>query len=233
MTGLLRNADVVVMSSYAPLLAKIGSTQWTPDLIWFDNTRVYGSPSYHVQAMYSRNRPDVVFPIKVEPPLYAVAGLAQKEGEIILAVANPGGEAVAAEIDLRGVVRVAPEAKSVVLTSAGPDDENTLEAPAQVAPREGMEKIAGTGTQLQLYQQAGCRVLGIDPSPAMANKARIKLGAEAGVVLGDAIRMPFASASVDLALMSLMLHELPESVRFGLFLLKASNQTMRTNTLAF
>lgn len=56
LTGLERNSDIVVMSSYAPLFAKIGSTQWTPDLIWFDNTSVYGTPSYYVQKMFSRNK---------------------------------------------------------------------------------------------------------------------------------------------------------------------------------
>jgi alpha-L-arabinofuranosidase len=68
MTGLLRNADVVRMAAYAPLFAKEGSTQWRPDLIWFDNTRVYGSPSYHVQALFSRNRPDIVLPVSVTQP---------------------------------------------------------------------------------------------------------------------------------------------------------------------
>ncbi len=67
MTGLLRNSDVVAMSSYAPLFAKAGAWQWAPDLIWFDNTRVYGTPSYHVQALFSRNRPDVVLPVALEP----------------------------------------------------------------------------------------------------------------------------------------------------------------------
>lgn len=33
--------DEVVMSSYAPLFAKAGATQWTPDLIWFDNSEAY------------------------------------------------------------------------------------------------------------------------------------------------------------------------------------------------
>jgi alpha-L-arabinofuranosidase len=65
MTGLLRNADVVLMAAYAPLFAKDGNTQWAPDLIWFNNTQVYGSPSYHVQAMYGRNRPDMTFPTQV------------------------------------------------------------------------------------------------------------------------------------------------------------------------
>src|SRR5690606_11982698 len=44
MTGLVRNSDVVTMSAYAPLLAKVGASQWAPDLIWFDNTRAYGTP---------------------------------------------------------------------------------------------------------------------------------------------------------------------------------------------
>ncbi|MGN1098260.1 MAG: alpha-L-arabinofuranosidase C-terminal domain-containing protein, partial [Clostridia bacterium] len=55
MTGLERNADIVRLASYAPLLAKEGYTQWTPDLIWFNNTDVYGSPDYWVQYMYSNN----------------------------------------------------------------------------------------------------------------------------------------------------------------------------------
>jgi alpha-L-arabinofuranosidase len=68
MTGLWRNADVVRMACYAPLLAKEGSTQWRPDLIWFDNTRVYGTPSYHVQRLFSCNRPDEVLPVRLTQP---------------------------------------------------------------------------------------------------------------------------------------------------------------------
>jgi alpha-L-arabinofuranosidase len=66
MSGLLRHADVVAMASYAPLLAKAGRTQWEPDLIWFDNQRVLRTASYHVQALYSQNRPNRVLPTRVE-----------------------------------------------------------------------------------------------------------------------------------------------------------------------
>ena len=52
MTGLERNADVVVMSSYAPLFAHVDAWQWTPDLIWCDNLNIYGTPSYYVQKMF-------------------------------------------------------------------------------------------------------------------------------------------------------------------------------------
>ena len=60
MTGLERNSDVVVMASYAPLFNRVGWSQWTPDLIWFDASRVYGTPSYYVQKMFSTNLGDVI-----------------------------------------------------------------------------------------------------------------------------------------------------------------------------
>lgn len=68
MTGLLRNADLVTLTAYAPLFARAGHTQWEPDLIWFDATRVYGTPSYYVQQLYSRNRPDAALPVRVTQP---------------------------------------------------------------------------------------------------------------------------------------------------------------------
>jgi alpha-L-arabinofuranosidase len=68
MTGLVRNADVVHMASYAPLFARVGFTQWRPDLIWFDGTRVVGSPSYHVQALFARHRGDMVLPSTLDAP---------------------------------------------------------------------------------------------------------------------------------------------------------------------
>lgn len=58
MTGLERNADVVWMASYAPLFANSEAWQWTPDLIWADSSRVFGTPSYFVQQMFMRNRGD-------------------------------------------------------------------------------------------------------------------------------------------------------------------------------
>lgn len=47
-----RNADVVSMTSYAPLLAKEGFTQWNPDLIYFNNTDVKPTINYEVQKLF-------------------------------------------------------------------------------------------------------------------------------------------------------------------------------------
>lgn len=79
LTGLLRNADVVTMSCYAPLLAREGFVQWTPDMIWFDAARVMPTPTYHVQRMYSANRPDRMLP-SVFSGNRAVAGSAGRAG---------------------------------------------------------------------------------------------------------------------------------------------------------
>lgn len=48
-----RNADVVNMVSYAPLLAKEGHIQWKPDLIYFNNKEVKLTVNYYVQQLFS------------------------------------------------------------------------------------------------------------------------------------------------------------------------------------
>lgn len=55
LTSVERNGDVVSMTSYAPLLAKEGHTQWRPDLIYFNNTEVKPTVDYYVQKMYGQN----------------------------------------------------------------------------------------------------------------------------------------------------------------------------------
>ncbi|MFI2363364.1 alpha-L-arabinofuranosidase C-terminal domain-containing protein [Promicromonospora sp. NPDC019610] len=56
MTAVERNSDVVRLSSYAPLLARVGSTQWLPDLVYFTDGEVLPSASYHVQRMMAEVR---------------------------------------------------------------------------------------------------------------------------------------------------------------------------------
>lgn len=69
MTGMERNADVVVMASYAPLFANVNYKRWNPDLINFDSARVFGTPSYYVQKLFSENRGDVVLPVDLQAPV--------------------------------------------------------------------------------------------------------------------------------------------------------------------
>lgn len=57
-----RNGDVVSLTSYAPLLAKEGFTQWNPDLIYFNNTEVKPTVGYYVQQLYGQNAGDEYLP---------------------------------------------------------------------------------------------------------------------------------------------------------------------------
>lgn len=73
MASLERNGDLVRLSSYAPLLAKTGHTQWNPDLIYFDNTSIMLTANYHVQRLYGTNAGDTWLPNSVELVLPSAA----------------------------------------------------------------------------------------------------------------------------------------------------------------
>ena len=80
LTGLERNADVVVMNAYAPLLCNVnpGGMQWSINLIGYDALGSFGSPAYFVQKMFSNNRGDVVLTTKLDPlPTLTVEQLPQ------------------------------------------------------------------------------------------------------------------------------------------------------------
>ena len=70
MTGMERNSDIVPIEAYAPLLVNVnkGAAQWGTNLIGYDNTTSFGSPSYYVQQMFGNNRGDVVLPVTVDVP---------------------------------------------------------------------------------------------------------------------------------------------------------------------
>ena len=83
-------------------------------------------------------------------------------------------------------------------------------------PWEGMKVLevgCGTGTNLSLYESAGCDVSGIDLSPAMLEVASRKLSERADLQLADAAQMPYADDSFDLVTSFLTLHEMPATIR--------------------
>lgn len=81
MTGLERNADVVKLASYAPLLADEDYVQWRPDLVWFNNRSSWNSANYEVQKLFMNNVGDRVVPSKatttpdVSGPITGAVGL--------------------------------------------------------------------------------------------------------------------------------------------------------------
>ncbi|BCM91231.1 extracellular exo-alpha-L-arabinofuranosidase [Abditibacteriota bacterium] len=70
LTGLERNADVVVMECYAPLFVNVnrGAQQWGTNLIGYNAAQSFGSPSFYVQSMFANYTGDRVLPSQVTMP---------------------------------------------------------------------------------------------------------------------------------------------------------------------
>ena len=143
MTGLERNADVVPLSTYAPLFAHVEAWQWRPDLIWFDNLRVMKTPNYYVQQLYSHHAGTRVVPflragkpLTGELSLYATAALDKRTNELILKVVNTGIQARQAQIQLHGLSDGTHTGTRIQFHSMDVEAVNTLEQPERVHPEE-------------------------------------------------------------------------------------------------
>lgn len=143
MTGLERNADLVQMASYAPLFAHTEGWQWTPNLIWFDNLRSYGTPNYYVQKLYSCNKGTRVLNITCQGTpsigqdgLYASATTDEVSGEIIVKIVNTTPVAKSAEVILDGLKSSKSTGVVFVLRSDNPEALNSLDQPLAISPTE-------------------------------------------------------------------------------------------------
>ena len=142
MTGLERNGDIVRMASYAPLLAHVDAWQWTPDAIWFDNLRSYGTPNYYVQRIFASNVGTRIVP--VTPPaqdgLYTTASLDERMHELIVKAINVASTTRAVEIDVHGA-NASGTAKVTTLEGADLNAENSFDQPKNVAPKDSTLEV--------------------------------------------------------------------------------------------
>lgn len=146
MTDLERNADVVRMATYAPLLAHVDGWQWRPDMIWFDNTEMFKTVSYYVQQMYACNKGTHVLPLTMQgrpvagqegqDGLFASAVVDKQEGTIIIKVVNTSREEQAVSINLHGL-KGAHTAQTLTLASTEMDAENSIAEPERIKPVSG------------------------------------------------------------------------------------------------
>jgi alpha-L-arabinofuranosidase len=136
MTGMERNADLVTMQCYAPLLVNVnpGGRQWRPNLIGYDALRSYGSPSYHAFRMFSRNHGDEILKVAMAgAPLLTSVTRDSKTGVIHIKHVNPEAAPQAVRIELKGPGSVAPTATEIVL-SADPAGTNSIDTPSKIVP---------------------------------------------------------------------------------------------------
>jgi alpha-L-arabinofuranosidase len=155
MTGLERNADVVLMASYAPLFAHVDAWQWAPNLIWFDNLRSFGTPSYYVQQLFGAHQGTNILSVLTdgkatngEGGLYSSAALDQSAHEAVVKLVNSNSRARRVRLELTGAAPRGP-GRAFVLTGP-PEAENTLDAPTAVAPVEQPFQTSGSVVSREL-----------------------------------------------------------------------------------
>jgi len=164
MTGMERNSDLVLISSYAPLFVNVshGAMQWRTDLIGYDALTSYGSPAYYAQQIFSLNHGDQILatsstnvplqhwqpparrsrngvegglpPAQDIPNLFFDATRDSANGIIYVKIVNSTGSSLPVRIKLDGVAKVNKKAAFVRLSSASPEDTNSIDKPRQVVP---------------------------------------------------------------------------------------------------
>ncbi len=152
MTGFERNADIVHMTTYAPLLAHEKGWQWRPDLIWFNNANCVKTCSYYIQQLYGKYRGDKVLKLtegklpvagqEGQDGLFASACIDETRNAIIIKVANTGDEAQSLNLNFTGKKKdlVFKKLEIITLHTDNMNEENTLENPYLVTPKLELQK---------------------------------------------------------------------------------------------
>ena len=160
MTGFERNADIVHMTTPAPLFAHVDGWQWRPDQIWYDNTDMFKTVSYYVQQMYSTNAGTNVLSLTMDKKpvanqagqngLFASAAYDSKTDEVIIKIANTSKTSQPVSFNLTGM-KGTRTAQTLTLFHNGMDDENTICKPELITPQKGTTQVdEGKGASLLL-----------------------------------------------------------------------------------
>lgn len=134
-----RNGDVVCMTSYAPLFARKGATNWNPDLIYFDNDKVYPTCSYYVQQMFGLSSGNYYYGdcVKMNEAdaknnlIEQSVVLNTQKRELYVKVANAGAESTSVDLDLSRFKSLKPAAVKTTLSGQPEDEDNYDKQPIE------------------------------------------------------------------------------------------------------
>jgi alpha-L-arabinofuranosidase len=166
LTGMERDADVVIGASYAPLLVNVNADSWPTNLIGYDGLVSYGSPSYYAQRMLGDTLGDQVAPSQIaggNGNLWTVAAT-KAGGTTYLTVVNRGASAATINVDLAGVAAVSGGTLTVL--TGDPTAMNSIAHPTMVSPTT--QKVGSSGPKLQAHvpsQLANCAHAGHGLTP--------------------------------------------------------------------
>ncbi len=142
-----RNGDVVSMTSYAPLFARKGATNWNPDLIYFDNERPYLTCSYYIQQMFGQSAGQYYYGdcvrfkgdnsdiIQPQPDVHYGQSvvLNMKTRRLFVKLCNASAQSKKANVDLSRFKTLASTATKTVLAGKADDENNFDKQP--IAPK--------------------------------------------------------------------------------------------------
>ncbi|MEI6321515.1 MAG: alpha-L-arabinofuranosidase C-terminal domain-containing protein [bacterium] len=146
MCAMERNADLIVMQCYAPLLVNVNpdASQWKPNLIGYDALSSFVSPAWHAQALFNTHRGDSVAAANLtgessapdQQLCYSVTRDTAK-GLIYIKLVNVQKVPREVKINLGEGVGIEPEAETIILHADNPDQLNSIEKPNAVVPVKG------------------------------------------------------------------------------------------------
>jgi alpha-N-arabinofuranosidase len=139
MTGLERNADVVLLNCYAPMLTRVepGAFQWCPNMIGYNSLESFASPSYYAQQMFSLNRGDQIIDGKLSadiPGFFFSTTKGSSDGTIYLKAVNRNDAPVTISVDLQSAGNVQSDGELIQMTSADSQAVNSIQEPKKVVP---------------------------------------------------------------------------------------------------
>jgi alpha-N-arabinofuranosidase len=148
MTGMERNSDLIILSSYAPLLVNVNPNgmQWQADLIGYDANSAYGSPSYYAQAMFASHVGTDILGADLQGAgdrlFYSVTRDAAK-GVMYVKLVNASSAKQELKISLSGAKDVKGTAKLISLSAGTTAASNSISDPKRVVPVESTVKGVG------------------------------------------------------------------------------------------
>ena len=160
LTNVERNADIVRMTSYAPLLARHGHTNWNPDMIYFNSSRIDLTPGYYTQKIFGNNSGDQYITSRlivdnhrddIRKRVSTSTVYDSSTGDLIIKLVNLLPTSINTTVTINDFTLTANTAKCTVL-SGKPTDRNAVptESDIDVAPQFDYEMPAYSFTTIRI-----------------------------------------------------------------------------------
>lgn len=156
LTGVERNADVVAMTSFAPLLNLVSRGQWEHNLIDFNPFSAMRSANHHVQRMFGATVRERIVPLDDALPEGVLASATAGDDAVVVKLVNTTGRRELVRLRVPG----AADGLAEIETLAARDDAqnrltwDALRGRRKVSPRRSRRHVADGEVTVRLDGRA-------------------------------------------------------------------------------